>query len=236
MNEILKQYYNLLKNNWTIIALFPTLIGGLWQIIHLSKISVNMIRFFSISQLLSDGIIILIFLILMILFISYILFEIKNLKKNNLKDARHSFYIFISFILFIILLFAFSFFNLSQYITIEKSSSLLMIYVVTSALIYLVNLLNLKWVKEHILIINTMYVILYFTINTLITIIALGGITKNFNGIENFTTVITKIEQKDCYSKKPVILYFNDKHIFIELEKKNKKSVLIKKIEDLFEE
>lgn len=232
MNESLKKYYDLLKNNWTIIAFVPTIIGGLWQIIELAKISVNMIRFFSISQLLSDGFIILIFFIFMILFISNLLFKITLSKKNNSRP----FYILITFIFLAIILYVFSFFNLSQYITIERPVSLLMLYVVTSSLIYLVNLLNIKWVKEHILIINTTYIILYFMINTLVTIIALSRITKNFSGIENFNTLISAIEKKNCYSKKPVILYFNDNYIFIELEKKNKKSVLIKKIEDLFEE
>lgn len=232
MNESLKKYYDLLKNNWTIIALFPTAIGGLWQIIQLAKISVNMIRFFSISQLLSDGIIILLFFVFMILIISPIPIKILSNKSDDRKK-KIPLYIFIAFNLLIITLYTFFYFNLSKYITIDKSLSLLMVYVILSCIIYSLSFLGKKWIKEYILIV---FVILYFIIGTSITIIALSSITKNFDGIDNFNTLITAIEKKDCYSKKPNILYFNDKYIFIELEKKNIKSVLIKKIDDLFEE
>lgn len=48
--------------------------------------------------------------------------------------------------------------------------------------------------------------------------------------------MINKIEKDHCYSKKPEVLYFNDKYIFIELENKDKKSILIKTIDSLFDE
>jgi hypothetical protein len=47
------------KENIQIIVLVPTILGGLWQILELSLISTSMIRFFSISQLVADGLLIL---------------------------------------------------------------------------------------------------------------------------------------------------------------------------------
>lgn len=65
---------------------------------------------------------------------------------------------------------------------------------------------------------------------------ALYNTSKNVSKINNFVKILNSIESKDCYSRKPEVLYFNDKYIFIELEKNNKKSILIKKIDHLFEE
>lgn len=62
MNQYLKRNYTIIKNNIAMIALIPTFAGGLLQLIKLGLISVSMIRFFSISQLVTDGIIILLFL------------------------------------------------------------------------------------------------------------------------------------------------------------------------------
>lgn len=71
-----------LKDNLPLIVLVPAIFGGLWQIIELSKMSISFIRFFSPSQLLADGL-----LILFIIIISYFSYKIGdfNNKKRNLK-------------------------------------------------------------------------------------------------------------------------------------------------------
>jgi len=51
--------YTWIKDNISMLILFPTICGGLWQIIELSSIGTQYIRFFSISQLVSDGLLIL---------------------------------------------------------------------------------------------------------------------------------------------------------------------------------
>jgi len=56
--HIKKQYLHL-KDNLSIIILIPTIIGGIWQLLELSSISTSFIRFFSISQLVADGILVL---------------------------------------------------------------------------------------------------------------------------------------------------------------------------------
>jgi len=56
------------------------------------------------------------------------------------------------------------------------------------------------------------------------------------DNIRNFEIIINDLEKKECYSSTPKVLYFNDKYIFIELDKKNKKTFLIKKIDDLFDQ
>jgi len=46
------------KENTATLLAIPTILGGFWQLISLGNISVGCIRFFSITQLLSDGIIV----------------------------------------------------------------------------------------------------------------------------------------------------------------------------------
>ncbi|KAF2336880.1 hypothetical protein [Flavobacterium daemonense] len=75
-----KENYNSIKDNLSILILIPTIIGGIWQLLELSLISTSFIRFFSITQLVADGI-----LILFIISILYIAFNIsgKMIKKND---------------------------------------------------------------------------------------------------------------------------------------------------------
>ncbi|WP_348814152.1 hypothetical protein, partial [Flavobacterium maritimum] len=51
-------------NYLSVLVIVPAFIGGLWQIIELSNISITYIRFFSISQIVPDGLLILLFLLL----------------------------------------------------------------------------------------------------------------------------------------------------------------------------
>lgn len=51
--------YTWIKDNLGAIILIPTLLGGIWQIIELLMLGVPFIRFFSVSQLVSDGLLIL---------------------------------------------------------------------------------------------------------------------------------------------------------------------------------
>lgn len=65
----LKQIFKIewIKEYLSIILLIPALIGGIWQLIELSSISTAYIRFFSVTQVVSDGILILFILTLIVL-------------------------------------------------------------------------------------------------------------------------------------------------------------------------
>ncbi|WP_291131774.1 hypothetical protein [Flavobacterium sp. UBA7682] len=73
MNEIdflvklAKKGFDKLKNNLSIVLILPAILGGLWQLIELSSISFSFMRFFSVSQVIPDGLLILFILILFIL-------------------------------------------------------------------------------------------------------------------------------------------------------------------------
>ncbi|ARK13449.1 hypothetical protein A6C57_25645 [Fibrella sp. ES10-3-2-2] len=56
---MLKKYIEQLKENLSLITIVPLLLGGIWQVVLLSTISPSYIRFFSVSQQISDGVLIL---------------------------------------------------------------------------------------------------------------------------------------------------------------------------------
>lgn len=59
----MKKYLDLIKENFNLIVAIPPILGALWQITELSRLSLSYIRFFSISQLVADGVLILILLL-----------------------------------------------------------------------------------------------------------------------------------------------------------------------------
>lgn len=62
----LKQKTHWIIENITIVLLIPSFLGALWQIAELSRINIAYIRFFSVSQIPVDGILILILIILIV--------------------------------------------------------------------------------------------------------------------------------------------------------------------------
>lgn len=71
------------KDYLSFIILIPAFIGGIWQLIELMSISQPYISFFSISQIVPDGILILIFLLLALASIMFPLFLDSILPKKN---------------------------------------------------------------------------------------------------------------------------------------------------------
>ena len=61
----LNKIYKTIQDNLAIVILLPTILGGLWQLIELSLLSFSFVRFFSVTQLLPDGLIILSMLFLL---------------------------------------------------------------------------------------------------------------------------------------------------------------------------
>ncbi|MDC4645939.1 hypothetical protein OHV73_19020, partial [Acinetobacter baumannii] len=67
---IFKKYsisFTQLKENLPIILIIPTSLGGIWQLLELSNLGIPYIRFFSVTQLLPDGLVI-IFMTLALMF------------------------------------------------------------------------------------------------------------------------------------------------------------------------
>lgn len=90
MNELVEIYWNFkksplkfLKNNLNLIVILPAVLGGLWQVIELSRISFSFIRFFSVSQIVPDGLLILLFLIIFSVSVFTLFYFWKKLDDND---------------------------------------------------------------------------------------------------------------------------------------------------------
>ena len=84
----MKNYLDLIKEYFSIIVAIPPFLGAIWQLLKLAQISFSYIRFFSVTQLIADGIIILSSL-LMISFSTIMLnFAVDKKAKENNTDEK----------------------------------------------------------------------------------------------------------------------------------------------------
>src|SRR5688572_10530525 len=100
MMKILKKEitYDWIKENISVLVLAPTIVGGLWQLLELAFIDIAYIRFFSISQLVPDGILILLISALIIACTSWLtpgwrssikyIFKEKHIADNACKKSH----------------------------------------------------------------------------------------------------------------------------------------------------
>ena len=87
-----------IKSNLALIILVPTMLGGIWQLLELLNISSSFIRFFSVSQLIPDG--------LLILFILLIIYTFGKLALNwSLKKVKNGYSIFSKIVVSILCLY-----------------------------------------------------------------------------------------------------------------------------------
>jgi MFS family permease len=238
MRDNIKNYIKILKDNIAIIAIIPTVFGGILQVFQLARISINMIRFFSISQLISDGLIIILFvsspiLVYLGFFINNStdkLYEEKNFKLKELfKTKFERFRIFLYLVIALILIF-----NISEIIKLNGFYIFSIFFFLLNFLLFFFFIIFFNFLQRKHLI--EAYLIIAACISILVALYAFNKNYQKNDNIENFNLLINKIEKEECYSKPPIILYFNDKYIFIEIVKKDKKTILIKQFEDLFKD
>ncbi|WP_433765492.1 hypothetical protein [Flavobacterium ginsenosidimutans] len=238
MKDKINNYIKILNENIAIIAIIPTVFGGIWQVVQLGKISINMIRFFSISQLISDGLIMILFfsppiLIYLGFFLNNSTEELYNAKKFKLKELFKTrfekFRIFLYLIIALILIF-----NISELIKLNGFYIFCVFFFLLNFLLFFFFIIFAHFLQRRNLI--ETYWIIAASICILLSLYAFNKNYQKSTNIENFNFLISQMEKEQCYSKSPEILYFNDKYIFIETNKKDKKTILIKQMEDLFKE
>lgn len=102
--ENINKYTEKYKNILPLILILPTLVGGLWQILELTFIDPSLIRFFSISQLISDGILILSIFVIFAFYLYFLNnhFDFKDLMKFDISKRKFNFLQFLA-ALFILL-------------------------------------------------------------------------------------------------------------------------------------
>jgi len=222
-------------NNIQLIVLLPAVLGGLWQILELSSMSLSFIRFFSVTQVVADGLLIL-FVFMMFL----IMRLITGINKSKVDDEfevaltnRSVFLIILEIILWLgigFLMCRAIILEVLEFKGIEFSSIIIFIAV---ALICL-NRINYHFLKLKLynsivkflqkigkrFIVPVGLVLFMILVVLLPSLFAAFGyfrsaylIPKNFKNIDNIKCMLNNEYNITFESTK--IQYFNDKYIFV---------------------
>lgn len=237
MFEYLKKMLRFLKNNLALAALFPTLLGGIWQVAKLTSISVNAVRFFSISQLLIDGLLIIALILLPSAFYLVPFYgDIEKHYRNGTHLFEKELWAYHLYCIFTIVTITIGFtmhYELYDYISTDTTERLLLtvnlMFVILLFLYWLISLLIKKSaVMQYI---SIVLAVVFITV----TAICFNNISKNVAAIENFHVLLKNIQKDKKLSRLPEVLYFNDRYIFLECSTRQSETVLIKKIDDLLQ-
>ncbi|QIH37868.1 hypothetical protein G7A72_03210 [Flavobacterium sp. Sr18] len=236
-----------LKEYLSVLIIVPAFIGGLWQAFELMSISIPYIRFFSISQIVPDGILILMFLVTAFSFypiawFADILFFIKDepkateyldvekYEKYRQSELNTSMFLFSFYYVLLVYYYLYFINDKSNFSKIETSA------VTSFFAFYLLNVyLNrcFFYAKEkHKKIIKgcNILLLLLYIIATIYFYKRIHNIFIAPNNIINIEQVKLDVAKKYPNTKQK-LLYFNDKYMFIKIIegfKKDKKGKIIK--------
>ena len=209
-------FISLLKENLSFLVIIPTLIGGLFQLIKLASLDTSYIRFFSVSQVIADGLTVLFCIILVGLLIGFFKFAISDYLP--IYNEEYSYRTFIQF--FVITIFAYLGYQLILHENPLKFSSIiwsisakiglsLLGYHVIAFFIkkHFISLTNiLKFIKS-ILILS----ILFFCIKFIGSI---TNIYSDFKNLKNTVILTNKLQLSLKLKEKPTFMYFNKDYVF----------------------
>lgn len=254
--------FNWVKENLSLILIIPTTIGGLWQLLELSRISTAYIRFFSISQVIPDGLLVL--FILSLIFGSYylatLLIKATPFYKSKLSNWKLS--VFCAFFLLAVTSFTgYEIYNdvvEKGYIGISYIS--LIVFMTTFLLSSLFHLipysLKIRFIEnrneeagkdskrgieswsdffEAMLVCGFLSLAVFIFITTMNVFGDLRNSyiqTDNLINLDNFKQEVSELEKDKMFDK---ILYFNDKYFFVQFKDRNKEThIRVLKTETIF--
>jgi hypothetical protein len=218
-----QNYYSILKENLVVITLLPYIFGGICQLYKLACISPDMVRFFSISQVVSDGLIVLV-LIIIPLFPTMFLVPVFDSPKIKVFDKESNKY---ENAVGTVLLFCCMYLSY-DYVFNNKLASfydILKLTVGVSAVISLfVNFLK----ESNISVFGVkLYIVSSYLIYFIVVTVGYGNISNDYNSIINIKNFKRNLRREYPKVKEIRILYFNDKYIFTKIEKENGSEILI---------
>lgn len=237
------------------ILIVPTILGGLWQILELSSISTSYIRFFSVTQIVPDGLLVLFFL--SSLYLSFkITMVIKNLKtEDDTSDTETEkpssiWYILLLLSIFMAVIFYLIKTTYQPYDNQLYLSTLIILIptfiILTSAFIYILREIFTyvhskfpKVINGALRIKNNQILLKIFVIFIVLggakLLVVLMSLFSDFSKSYSFPESSVNIETLkkslaiDYPNEESRILYMNDKYVFVELETKsgNKKNLVL---------
>ena len=247
------------KENLTTAVLLISALGSIVQIYHLAKINLAYVKFFSITQLIADGSLILVTVITATIFykIQAPLFESDfrkkiaiNIEKTNLLNPISSYIVLAFFLTYPFTLISVAYRLKIEWLwvspvisTILIASNIVFIYFTISYVRKYYNFLKttsdqFKFKKTSMLVCN--FVLLMTMISTVlfstkVVFVYLEGYSSPFNLI-NYENVKKKTEDDYGKLKSYELLYFNDTYMFISIEQQDSdlKRTVIYKTQDVF--
>lgn len=223
------KYIKFLKEYLPLIIIIAPFFGGIWQIIELSSMSMSYVRFFSITQLIADGLLIIIVVVPFVIGIILFLEQYNSIKNNN-SEVKNS--IFINIFLFVIgmvvlyVCIDLIFLSIIKDIGINTYFGYLMLIVI----IYLILSLLLVLFQKSFIKFSEFIIKMYKTKLTIFSIMVIISFFVLFHNMffmpNNLENIINLPDRK--------IRYFNDKYIF--MENKKDKNILVIKFDKLFKE
>jgi len=228
--DFIKEYIGL-------IVVIPAALGGFWQLCELARISPSFIRFFSISQIVPDGLLILLIFILSILFLYFIIYLFSGIVKFNVKstttteesiptNSKKDRVLKITVFILSIIVFTFTIFGL--YIELFFINTLfddivsVAIYLPMTLLMLVTLMVSIIWILEflganHDKVVNRIFPLLpFFLILIIFRFIPLfhsSFIIPQY--LSNTKTLIQSKKISDNEFERSEIMYLNDKYIFI---------------------
>jgi len=231
----LQRTYKCIKDNIQFIVLLPAILGGFWQILELSSMSLSFIRFFSVTQVVSDGLMIL-FVVLVIYAVRVLVRPAFNLKKSNDIETLPSNLISwktLGIVLFYIVCGIFlGFLIIREFIT-SKSMELGSLVILIAILTICVDGINHHFQihniypsikdffrrKEKIIFYSAIifFLVVVYLLPSFYTAVGYFRSTylipKNFKNLHNIDCVL--INEHNIAIESANIQYFNDKYVFV---------------------
>ncbi|WP_151821390.1 hypothetical protein [Acinetobacter oleivorans] len=248
-----------IKDNLPIIFIIPTTIGGIWQLFELSAFGISYIRFFSVPQLLPDGLLI----ISMFTVISIYLFYVTQVYEN----LKFEYYINKSFskltsilILNIIIAIGLIIFTLKTFKDFNTFTSFVLyiaiLYFILRCILFIVQLIitisyKLKekdvsqldelienvqkqdFHKPYVLMASLLYLASIIII-TFFLIKPLRDFAYYPTNLENLTKLENELIKNFKLCEPPKLKYFNKDYLFYKFEIDNKERIYVIESKNLF--
>ncbi|MDC4872424.1 hypothetical protein ACT433_13785 [Acinetobacter baumannii] len=271
MFEIIKNFFthilltnniisiNKIKDNLPIIFIIPTTIGGIWQLFELSSFGISYIRFFSVPQLLPDGLLI----ITMLAVIYYYLHMLTQVYESS----KFEYYLnkTLSNLIFLLVLNIVIAIGITTFLTIRLpvntafttfAINLAILYFLFKCILLIIKLFitinfkvkNIQVDKLDEFIINfkaqdynkpyvTGVTLLYFITIILSSVVILKPL-RNFayypSNLENLTKLENELIKNFRLCEPPKLEYFNKDYLFYEVQIEDKKRIYIIESKNLF--
>ncbi|RAK21630.1 hypothetical protein B0I03_10562 [Flavobacterium aquaticum] len=207
-----KKVLHLIKENINLLILIPTVLGGFWQLLELVRIEISFIRFFSLTQVVSDGLVVL-FLLLIFVFINLSVF-VKEKKDDNTLSPYEE-YLAVKLLLLGLFVLGFGY---SLYVLSHKEFTtphLIILYTFFISSIKVIRDIIIKKYGDIFKDYYSLIVLLVFQIS----LYFMNSIFTKFHHLYYVPSNIKNIEYLECYTGKKQkdfeLLYFNDKYVFV---------------------